>query len=198
MASLEDLYANIPTAQIAQQLGVDETTAQNAIQSVLPQLLGGLHETAQDPEKEATLNAAVEEPGADAADGHALVNSLFGSDHEQVASALSSGNGGVDSGLVQKLLPLLVPVVIAYLSKNAGGGSAQSNTGGGLVGELLGGILGGAGGQSGAGGALGSILGSVLGGGSAPAPQQQPQQPQQESGGGLLGQVLGGLFNRKK
>ena len=196
MASLEDLYANIPTAKIAEQLGVDEDTARGAIQSVLPQLLGGLHEHAQDPEKEATLAAALDAPEAEAPGGNALVSTFFGGGNDQAAAALSSDKSGVDSGLVQKLLPILLPIVISYLGQKSSGksGSEQSGSGGGALGDLIGGILSGAAGGQ-AGGALGSVLGSVLGGGSSPAPQE-PAKP--ENDGGLFGKILGGFLNRKR
>jgi hypothetical protein len=91
------------------------------------------------------------------------------------------------SGLLKQLLPILAPIVLAYIGKqltkgNAAPGEPQAqNSGGGGLGDVLGNIVGGGGG--GGNNPLGSILGSVLGGGQ---------------GGGGLGDILGGLLRGKK
>lgn len=96
----------------------------------------------------------------------------------------SQGQGGLGD-IIQKLLPILAPIVMAFLAKQFGGGSqtAQSDNSGG-IGDILGSLLGGgAGGSNAGGGDLGDLLGGLLGGGS-----------NQSSGGlgGLLGGLLGG------
>jgi hypothetical protein len=102
-----------------------------------------------------------------------------------VASALAGGGAG-GNDLIKRLLPILAPIVLAYIGKQfaqknaAPAGEAQASGGGGL-GDLLGGILGGAGGGGG-NNPLGSILGSVLGG----------------KQGGAIGDILGGLLGGKK
>lgn len=78
-----------------------------------------------------------------------------------------SGANGLSSGTLMKLLPILAPLVMAFLSKQVKGGGAQ---GGGGLGGMLG------------GGGLGDVLGGLLGGGSGGA------------GGGGLGDILGGLL----
>ncbi|HUP72499.1 MAG TPA: hypothetical protein VM282_05585 [Acidimicrobiales bacterium] len=79
------------------------------------------------------------------------------------------GSGNKDS-MMSKLLPMLAPIVMAYLAKRMTGGSgsgtkdkaeADDALPGGL-GELLGGLLGG---SSGGSGGLGDLLGGLLGGG---------------------------------
>jgi hypothetical protein len=109
---------------------------------------------------------------------------LFGgSDADQVASALAKGGAG-DSELLKQLLPVVLPIVLAYIGKQLSGGAApQGNapqtTGAasGGLGEVLGSILRGSAGDK----SLGDILGGVLSG----------------KGGGL-GDILGGLLGGRK
>ncbi|MFC8932037.1 DUF937 domain-containing protein [Rhodococcus sp. NPDC057135] len=194
MASLDDLLSQIPIDQIAQQLGVDQATAESAVKTALPTLVGGLGANAQDPAGAASLESALQSHAdtsllddgvdiskVDTADGQKIVSNIFGGNTDQVASALG-GVGGGGNDLVKQLLPILAPIVLAYLAKQFTGGGAGAQTqasGGGGLGDLLGGILGG-GGNS--GGGIGGALGGILGG----------------SGGGGLGDLLGGLLGGGK
>lgn len=203
MAGLEDLYNQIPVADIANKLGADQGEVSQAIQTLVPTLLGTLAENVQADDIDSThLESAVVAEGEsdllvggvnvdqiDTGQGNQLIASLFGgNDTNQVASALSgAGAGGGD--LIKRLLPMLAPIVLAYVGKqfsqkNAGAG-AQAQASGGGIGDILGSILGGAAGGGGGAAAnnpLGSILGSVLGG----------------SQGGALGNILGGLLRGGK
>ena len=201
MAGLDDLINQIPVADIASKLGADQGEVSQAIQTLVPTLLGTLHENvqAEDIDSAELESAVVAEGGSDLLDGgvnvdqidegqgNQLIASLFGgNDTNQVASALS-GAGAPGGDLIKRLLPMLAPIVLAYVGKqfaqrNAAGAEAgaqaQAAPGGG-IGDILGSILGGAsGGGAAANNPLGSILGSVLGGGQ----------------GGALGNILGGLL----
>jgi hypothetical protein len=202
MAGLEDLYNQIPVADIASKLGADQGEVSQAIQTLVPTLLGSiqhnvvsndidsskLESTIAETASSDLLDGGVNVDQVDTSQGEAIVSRIFGgNDTNQVASALAgTGAGGGD--LIKKLLPILTPIIIAYIGKQfagsqAGGASTQAAASGGGLGDLLGGILGGASGGSGGGNnALGSILGSVLGG----------QQ------GGAIGSILGGLLGGKK
>ncbi|KAA0021840.1 DUF937 domain-containing protein [Antrihabitans cavernicola] len=198
MASFEDLLSQIPISQIAQQLGVDEQTATTAVKSTLPTLLGGLQANAQDPGGAASLTNALNNHGTlldqgvdvskiNVADGQKIVSNVFGGAQDQVVNTLGNVGGAGGNAIIAKLLPILAPIVLAYLAKqfagNAAAPQAQASGGGGGIGDVLGSILGGAGGgQQAAGGGLGNILGGLLGG----------------SGGGALGNVLGGLLGGGK
>lgn len=196
MASLDDLLSQIPIDQIAQQLGVDQATAESAVKTALPTLVGGLGANAQDPAGAAALESALQSHAdtsllddgvdiskVDTADGQKIVSNIFGGNTDQVASALGGVGGGGGNDLVKQLLPILAPIVLAYLAKQFTGGGAGAQTqasGGGGLGDLLGGILGG-GGNS--GGGIGGALGGILGG---------------SGGGGGLGDLLGGLLGGGK
>ena len=206
MAGLDDLIAQIPIADIASKLGADQGEVASTIQQLVPALVGSLQVNAQDDdgaagkiagaaEKHAAsglLDGGVNVDDVDEQDGDKIVAKIFGGNNsESVASALAGGGAG-GGGLVQKLLPILAPIVLAYIGKQfanrnapAGATEAQAQTGGGGgLGDVLGSILGGAGGGGGSN-PLGSILGSVLGGGGA-------------GGSNPIGDILGGLLGGKR
>jgi len=200
MAGLDDLFNQIPVADIASKLGADQGEVSQAIQTLVPTLLGSLQENVQADDIDSShLESAVIAEGQsdlltggvnvdqlDEGQGNQLIASLFGgNDTNQVASALSgAGAGGGD--LIKRLLPMLAPIVLAYVGKQFAakntGAQAQAAPGGG-IGDVLGSILGGAtGGGGAANNPLGSILGSVLGGNQ----------------GGAIGNILGGLLRGGK
>ena len=204
MAGLDELFNQIPTQEIASKLGVDEGEVNSAIKTLVPALVGGVQQNVQaDDIDSSTLESDVHQQGAsglldggvsvdqvDEQQGDQYVARIFGgNDSNAVASALAgTGAGGGD--LIKRLLPILAPIVLAYIGKQfaqrsaapAGGGTtqAQAAPSGGL-GDVLGSILGGAGGGGG-NNPLGSILGSVLGGNQ----------------GNEIGSILGGLLGGKK
>lgn len=191
MSAIDEIFDQIPLSQLAAQLGVEPEVAEQATRQALPALLGGMGANAQDPDGAASLGEALGQHSSnlleggvnlddvDTTDGEKIVHHVFGDNEEQVVNKLagvSGGGGGLDMGaLVKKLLPILAPIVMAWLSKKLAGGRAEpagaradggtqpAESSGGL-GDLLGGILGGAGGQGDTGG-LGDLLGGLLGGG---------------------------------
>jgi hypothetical protein len=194
MAGLDDLYAQIPTSEIANKLGADKGDVDNAIHTLVPVLLGGLQHNSQDPEHASKIESAANSQAArglldagggveqvDESDGHQAVATLFGgNDTDQVAAALAKGGVG-NSDLLKRLLPVVLPIVLAYIGKQLSPTGAapqqkEASAGGGL-GEVLGSILGGGSGDK----SLGGVLGSVLGG-----------------KGGALGDILGGLLGGKR
>lgn len=197
MGQYDELLSAIPVSQLAQQVGADEAEVSQAVQQVLPALVGGLSANAQRPEGAAALtNALSDHADTDFGnlsnvkldDGDKIVGHIFGDQREAVVNQLG-GLGGSGGGLIQKLLPILAPIVLSFLAKKMGGagglggaltdalggGSAPTSGGGApaggggvgdLLGDLLGGALGGAsGGQRGSGGGLDDLLGGLLGGG---------------------------------
>lgn len=207
MAGLDELFAQIPVADIANKVGADEGEVTAAIKTLVPALVGGLQQNvAADDIDSAPLESAVTEQAAsglldggvnvddvDEKQGDNLVAHLFGgNDSNTVASALA-GTGAGSGDLIKKLLPIITPIVLAYIGKQFSQQNApaqQQASGGGGLADILGSILGGvaSGGnqanQANQGGnnPLGSILGSVLGGGQ----------------GNAIGEILGGLLGGKK
>jgi hypothetical protein len=189
MAGLDDLYTLIPTSEIANKLGADQGDVENAVRTLVPALLSGLQQNSEDPEHASRIESLASshaasgllDVGGGESDGHQAVASLFGgSDADQVAAALAAGGAG-NRDLLKRLLPIVLPVVLAYVGRQLPGGQSgapqktEAAAGGGL-GEVLGSILGGRSADK----SLGGILGSVLG------------------GKGGLGDILGGLLGGKK
>jgi hypothetical protein len=188
MSGLEDLFAQIPTSDIASKIGVDEAEVNKAVQLLVPVLVGGLHENAQDPEHASTIESAADSHAGlldggvnvDQVDEHegqqAIARIFGGNDVAQVANALAGGGAG-NSALLQKLLPILAPIVLAYIGKQLTGktAGAEAAGSGGALNDVLGGILGG---MAGGNKSLGSVLGNVL--------------------GNKAGDILGGLLGGKK
>jgi hypothetical protein len=191
MAGLDDLFAQIPTREIASKLGADEAEVNNAIHTLVPVLVGGAHENAQNPDKASDIESAASSHAArgllntgatvdqlDKSDGQNAIATIFGgADSGQVAAALS-GAGGGNNELIQKLLPILAPIVLAYIGKQLSEkkSPAQEQASGGALGEVLGSILSGASGGKG-NKSLGSVLGDAL--------------------GSKAGEILGGLLGGK-
>jgi hypothetical protein len=176
MADIEALVSQIPIDQVARQLGVSESEAEQAVRQALPALVGGMKANADDPAGAASLAGALSEHGddlldggidldqVDTADGQKIVRNVFGDNEDQVIQTLGGQGGG---SMFSKLLPILAPIVLSYLAKSFGGGGtkagAQAESGGGMggLGDILGGMLGG--GEGGGFGGLGDVLGGLLG-----------------------------------
>lgn len=190
MTDIHALAAQLPIDQIAAQVGASPDETRQAVDALLPALVGGLQANAQDPAGAQSLAAALgdHDPGLadapsldriDTADGAKIVANIFGAQEPEVVNRLG-GQGSMSQGLVQKLLPILAPIVLAWLAKQ-------------LQGQLGGGAMTPDPSQSqpqGAQGGVGDILGQILTG----ALTQQTQSPQGGLGGGLLGSILGGLL----
>jgi hypothetical protein len=205
MAGLDDLFNQIPVADIASKLGADQGEVTQAIQTLVPTLLGTLQENVQAEDIDSVqlektviaegqsdlLDGGVNVDQLDEGQGNQMIASLFGgNDTNQVASALAGG-GAPGGDLIKRLLPMLAPIVLAYVgrqfsqrSAGAGAGAQAQAAPGGGIGDVLGSILGGASGGGGGNNALGSILGSVLGGGGG--------------NNNALGSILGGLLRGGK
>ncbi|WP_010205225.1 DUF937 domain-containing protein [Salinibacterium sp. PAMC 21357] len=180
MSDLDGLLKLIPIADIAKKLGIDEQLAESAVKQVVPTLIGGMAANAQDDAGAQSLEKALTTHGKKAAsttvneidttDGAKIVTNVFGGKQNDVASAVAKNNSddNVTSELINKLLPLLAPIVISWVGsrflgqKTASSTAAESpsSTAGG-IGGLLGGLLGNAGGQD----LIGGLIGGLLGGG---------------------------------
>lgn len=176
MAQYDDLLAQIPIGDIATQLGIDEDVAEEAVKQVLPGLVGGLKANAEEGGQASLEKALQKHQGAklrsvsdvDTADGEKIVKHVFGDKEDAVVSKLAdtSPKSEVTDVIIKKVLPIVAPIVLAWLANKFLGGSSESSskgsTGGGGLGDLLGGLLGG--GSSTSSGSGGVDLGDLLGG----------------------------------
>jgi len=223
MSAADEIIADLPMDQLAAQLGTDEATAEQAVRNTLPTLFGGLQAnvTADDQGAVSLAEAltqhsdpqfftgGIDLASVDTDDGQAIVNHMFANSPDS-AQMLQARSGGLDGGMLSKLLPILAPIVMSYIARKLGmGGAAQqqsSNDGGfgglgGMLGPILGGMFGGgapgAGTAGSGGGGFGDILGQILAG-QTPQAEQAPvqqhddgqwQQPQFNQPDGQAGEV---------
>lgn len=193
MAAVDEILQNLPIDQLAQQVGAEPQEVQAAAQAALPALLGGLQANAQGGGASSIVEALgqhtddVDPARVDPADGQKIASHIFGSNEEQVYSAL--GGTGASGGLIKKLIPILAPIVLSYIANKVlkGGGTATQQTQAPADDSAQGGP-----------GSLDSmlrdVLGGALGGGTAMQQNPAPQPETQQSGGDLLGGILGGLL----
>lgn len=191
MSAVADIKSSLDLSQVAQFLGTDEQTAATAVDQALTQLVGAMDANAGDAARAAGLTKAalgdhltgsswsdqVDINDVDASDGEKIVSHVLSPTQIQ---SLSSGSGG---SLLQRLLPILAPLVMGYLAsklqERMGGATqktAQEQSGGGLD-DLLGGLLGG----SGSGGGLGDLLGGLFGGSGQQTSQEQATTTTQQT-----------------
>src|SRR6187402_2390957 len=131
MSGVEEIIADLPMADIAAKLGVDEATARSAVGQALPTLLVGMGANATDPAGAASLEEAVAQHDpklvqggvnlgdVDEGDGEKIVKNVFGGNTDQVAQALHANSGGGLGATVVKLLPILAPIVMSFLAGKA-------------------------------------------------------------------------------
>jgi hypothetical protein len=138
MGSYDEILDQVPVDQLASQLGVDSDEVRRAAENALPALLGGLHANAADPAGADSLMAALSDhqgpvtglDDVDEQDGRAIVGNIFGDNTDQVVNQLG-GVGGVSGGIVQKLLPILAPIVLSWLAGKIGQGGGLGGMFGG-------------------------------------------------------------------
>jgi hypothetical protein len=185
MADLSSLLKQIPVADIADQLGIDESVAEAAVQQVVPGLVAGLAANAEDPKGAASLEKALSHDRGgvhkkkvseiDTEDGKKIVKNVYGDKQDAVASKLAasatkaSAAGDVTQDIIKQILPIVAPIVLAWLAEQFLGGkkeepaAKEEESAGGGIGDLLGGLLGG-GSSSGSSNSTGDLLGGILGG----------------------------------
>jgi hypothetical protein len=176
MSDLDGLISQIPIGDIAKKLGIDEKTAREAVAVAVPAIVGGMNANAQAGGAKSLEKALVKHAGRpvdidtiDEEDGKKIVNNVFGNKKTEVVSAVSKPSGTDLSDIVAKVLPIIAPIVLAYLANQFLGGKkneqakpqAKPAAPSGGIGDLLGGLLGSQQGQD----IVGGLLGGLLGGG---------------------------------
>ena len=183
MSDLDGLLDLIPVGDIAKQLGVSEDVAESAVKQAIPAIIGGMAANAKDSGGAKSLEKALTKHTSssgkkvsvkeiDTADGEKIVNNVFGSKKNDVVAAVAdTSKGDVTKELIAKLLPIIAPIVIAFVAQQFLGQKAEApaaekpkaepKSSDGGIGDLLGGLLGSQQGQE----IVGSVLGGLLGGG---------------------------------
>ncbi|WP_307665959.1 DUF937 domain-containing protein [Streptomyces sp. V1I1] len=142
--------------EIAGLLGTDAAGAQSVVESTVSAMSGGLQEKAAAPEEAeevrhavAEVSAASSEPpleGAATLGGRlgGLISGVLGKMSRPVAEAVSKKTG-IPAKSVTRAIEVLIPVVLAVLTKRGKGQGrgAEGSSGRGRVGRPVGHILGG-------------------------------------------------------
>jgi hypothetical protein len=174
MAELDGLMDMIPIGEIAKKLGIDEKAAKSAVSTVLPTIVAGLSANASDSEGAAKLEKTLTKhtekstkiDDIDEEDGKKIVNHVFGSKKAAVEEA-AADKANVTSDIIAKILPIVAPIVLAWLAQKFLGGSSEKTEtksatpaeSSGGIGDILGGLVGSKEGQDMLGGLLGGLLG---------------------------------------
>jgi hypothetical protein len=174
MAELDGLIDLIPIDDIAKRLGIDEKTAKSAVKTALPAIVAGLTANASSEDGAAALEKALAKHSTkttkladvDEADGEKIVNHVFGTKKAAVEEA-AAGKADVTQEIIAQILPIIAPIVLAWLAKKFLGGSGEAEKpatsskeeSSGGIGDLLGGLMSSKEGQEMLGGLLGGLLG---------------------------------------
>ncbi len=193
-SAVEELLGQLPLSQLATQLGVDPQTAAQAAAATIPSLIGGLQHNADQGQEQAVAGAlaqhssstlldsgSIDLTNVDTTDGAKIVQHIFGDQSTQLAHAVGQRTG-TSGGLVNQLLPMLAPVVLAYLGKKVSA-SPSGDAGSEPLGAMLGGIL------------SGGAPEPQPGGETPDAPGEDPQRAAQpQSSSSIVDEILGGIF----
>jgi len=179
MSDLDGLIDLIPIGDIAKKLGIDESVAKSAVKAAVPVIVGGLAANAKTDSGAKALEGALAKHAGkspkgiakapDTADGQKIVNHVFGAKTKDVTAAVADKAGGnATQEVIAQILPIIAPIVLAWLSSQFLGGKADTPapaapaaSSGGGIGELLGGLMGSKAGQD----MIGGVIGGLLGGG---------------------------------
>jgi hypothetical protein len=180
--SLLDQLGGERIQKLAGQFGVDEGDMQKAVKAALPAIMGALGRNASRPKEAQAISGALArdhdgsvlddidgyiDSGGRLDEGNGILRHALGARQKGVEKGLSA-TSGLDFASIQKLLPMLAPLVMGALGKKQREDGLDA---GGLAGRLgeerkqadsalegLGPILGALGG----GGGLASILGRLF------------------------------------
>lgn len=115
-------------AQIAKALGADDSAVGSAVAAALPAILAGMANNSRQPEGAASLASALDQHsptvfdqlgallGSGGGDGAKILGHVLGGRRPQVEQNVAQ-QSGLDAGLIMKLLPVLAPLVMGYLSR---------------------------------------------------------------------------------
>ena len=140
--------------QVAEKMGIDEKAANDAVSIVVPLLLQGMQgqlkgkdtkdgflKALTDHSEDDTKDIKKAVKNVDTDDGAKIVNHLFGSKTEEVATKAKK-KSGLDTKTILKIMAILAPILMSRMGKTAKKETAKSSSGdmGGVVGNLLEGV----------------------------------------------------------
>ncbi|WP_392542695.1 DUF937 domain-containing protein [Oryzobacter telluris] len=222
MSAVDEILAALPVEEVARRSGCSPDEVRTTAAAIVPALLGGMQANAAHPSGATSLVEALGQHdddllsgGADlgqvsVADGQVISQHVFGDQQDEVAARLGGipgvGGAGFGGAIVNKLIPILAPMVLSWLANKVlrGGGSGSTTTPSTPSAPAPSGtgtpsLPGGGGGA--APGSLEDLLRDVLGGatsgGASPAPSGGSTPGAGSSGidaGSIIKDVLGGIL----
>jgi|CXWL01.1.fsa_nt_gi hypothetical protein len=178
----------------ARELGIDPQVAAAGAAVLLPAILGGFKELAQEAPDGlgglgsilssmgggGLLDAVVGPQSTPVEQGNSILGQVFGSkDVSRQVAAHGEAQSGISAETLRRLLPIIAMLVAGYMARQHGSGDAAPAAAPAAPAAPAGGDL---------SGILGSVLGSVMGDGRSAAPAAAP------ASGGVLG-GLGSLLD---
>ncbi|MCJ7682005.1 MAG: DUF937 domain-containing protein [Candidatus Aminicenantes bacterium] len=173
---------------VSANLGINKRTTNQLMPEVLPLILGGLKKQMETRGGADRVNHILNKYGKDdvldriedelnvrsqESTPDPRLGGLLGESGVQ-AAGLMGNKFNLDSGVIQKLIPMLAPIILGALTRKRDKGGA-GNDGiaslidrdgdGQILDDVAGFLLGGSGGQSRGSNPLGNLLGSLFGGG---------------------------------
>ena len=140
--------------QVADMLGVDEKSANSAIDAVVPMLLKGMQgqlknndtkdsflKALNDHSKDDTDDLKKAVKNADTVDGAKIVKHLLGAGQEE-AAAKAKKKSGLDTKTILKIMAILAPILMSKMGKTAKTETAKAGSDDmfSIVGGLLDGV----------------------------------------------------------
>jgi hypothetical protein len=178
------------TGQLSSNLGIDSKTANAILPQVLPMILGGLKKQKDERGGAERVDHILNKYGSSSVldDIGGLFSTKAKDSNPDPALGGLLGDAGIqatnlfgkqfnlDSGTASKIIPMLAPVILGFLTKKRDTGTGSSG-----IASLLD--------QDGDGSVLDDVAGFLMSGLAGSSSQKK---------GGLLGGLLGGLFGSKK
>ena len=137
--------------QVSGMLGVDDKSAESAIEVVMPMLLQGMQsqmknedtkygflQALNDHSKDDTADLKKAVKNVDVDDGAKIVNHLLGSEQEEVA-AKAKKKSGLDTKTILKIMAILAPILMSKMGQTAKKETAKSSSGDMM--KVVGGLL---------------------------------------------------------
>ena len=192
---IDDLMKSIGgdlTKEVSNELNINKSTVEQLIPQIAPLIVGGLKRQKDEHGGAARVDHILNKYGSANIldDLHGAISSKAKEDNPDpnLGGLLGAAGGDqavnfitdkfkLDSGTIMKLIPLLSPVILGFLSKKRD----QEGLGSAGIASLLD--------QDGDGSVIDDVAGFLL---------QGFGEPSQKKSGGLLGNLLGGLLGGKR
>ncbi len=173
--------------KMSEKTNIDQGTISQLLPVIAPMILGGLKKQKDerggqervdhilnkygDPSVLGNLDGLFQQKLDDKTTDPNL-GGLLGNAGSDATNLLSKNLSGVDSGIVAKLIPMLAPVLLGFLTKKRDSGTGSSGLAGlldqdgdgSVLDDVAGLIMGGLGGKSKSSNPLSGLLGGLLGG----------------------------------